>query len=94
MPKRVDNNQKKIVEKFRQLGASVQILSMIGKGCPDILVGLNGKNYLFEIKNPDQPISQQVLTEHEIRFFANWNGHVEIIKTEEEVTNFVKSCYG
>lgn len=51
MARRIDENQPEIVKTFRQLGASVLILSNLGKGCPDICCGIFGKNYLFEIKN-------------------------------------------
>ena len=50
MPKRVDMNQPEIVADLRGIGATVQHLHMVGKGCPDILVGFRGNNWLFEIK--------------------------------------------
>lgn len=94
-PKRVDQNQKHIVKTFRELGASVQIISEVGKGCPDILVGIDGKNYLFEIKNGEKSLSGQKLTESEQLFFDSWKGQVKIIKTISEVVHFMdyfKSC--
>ncbi len=89
-PKRVDANQAEITKAFRVLGASVLILSSVGKGCPDIAVGYAGKTYLFEIKNGDAPKSQQKLTPAEDLFFNEWNGHVKIISTLEEVKEFMK----
>jgi hypothetical protein len=85
MPKRVDENQKLIVKTFRELGASVQVLSNIGKGCPDILVGIFGKNFLVEIKNGAKCPSAQKLTEHEQVFFDSWKGQVCIIKSVDEI---------
>lgn len=35
--KRIDENQPRIVANLRRIGATVQVLSMVGKGCPDIL---------------------------------------------------------
>ena len=63
--KRVDANQKEIVNKLRAIGASIQDLSMVGKGCPDILVGFRCKNYLFEIKDGNKYASQRKLTDSE-----------------------------
>jgi|SRR5580692_9666266 hypothetical protein len=85
MPKRVDENQKLIVKTFRQLGASVQVLSNIGKGCPDILVGIFGKNFLIEIKNGAKCPSAQRLTEDETYFHESWKGQVCIVKSVDEV---------
>jgi Holliday junction resolvase len=43
---RIDNNQREIVKSLRKLGYSVVV------GHDDILVGVNGKTYWFECKNP------------------------------------------
>ncbi len=51
MPKRVDANQKAIVQALRKAGATVQSLASIGKGCPDLLVGVHGENFLLEVKS-------------------------------------------
>ena len=40
----------------------VQTLASVGDGCPDILVGYRGANYLIEIKDPEQPPSKRRLT--------------------------------
>ena len=89
MARRVDANQKEIVSTFRSLGASVQILSDIGKGCPDIVVGAHGKNYLFEIKDGNKPLSAKKLTDCEQIFFSHWRGHVDVIESVEEVIIFM-----
>ena len=47
--KRVDINQKAIVEHLRAMGMSVFHLHEVGKGCPDLLVGINGQTYLIEV---------------------------------------------
>ena len=91
MPKRIDANQREIVKILRNLGASVQILSAVGKGCPDLLIGMFGKNFLVEVKNGKLPPSSQRLTEHEEKFFSEWKGQVYIIKSMDEVVNFVNS---
>lgn len=91
MARRIDENQPEIVKTFRQLGASVLILSNLGKGCPDICCGIFGKNYLFEIKNGKKPPSGQKLTEKESEFFESWKGQVKIITSTEQVIEFINS---
>lgn len=48
MPKSVDANQPEIVAALHAVGATVQHLHEVGHGCPDILVGFRGKNYLID----------------------------------------------
>ena len=72
---RTDSNQQEIVKAFRQIGASVQLLSSVGKGCPDVLVGFRGRNVLVEVKRPKLSPSQH-LTKDQIDWHANWGGQV------------------
>ncbi len=80
MPKRVDDNQAEIVQSLRQVGCSVQHLHEVGRGCPDILVGFRGINYLFEIKDGNKILSRQKLTSDEEKWHQGWNGRVLVIK--------------
>ena len=89
MVRRVDNNQREITEILRDLGCSVQILSEVGKGCPDLALGYRGKNYLIELKDGNKPPSQRKLTPDEQKFFDNWRGQVCIIKSVAEATDFI-----
>jgi hypothetical protein len=91
LARRVDANQKEITETFRKLGATVQIISEIGKGCPDLILGAFGKNYLIEVKDGAKPLSSQKLTPHEIGFFDKWRGQVCIIRSKEEAIKFYQS---
>jgi hypothetical protein len=84
MRSRVDQNQREIVEHLRALGASVQILSAVGKGCPDILVGYRGDNHLMEIKS-----GKASLTPDEGSWFANWAGRVAIVRTIEDAEKVI-----
>lgn len=88
MPKRVDRNQKSIVEALRDIGATVWHTHEAGKGAPDIVVGYNNgkerRNYLFEIKDPEQPPSKRRLTDDEEIFHENWKGQVDVIHSAEE----------
>jgi hypothetical protein len=82
--KRIDENQTDIVETIRRFGPSVVSIASIGKGCPDLLVGFQQRNYLFEIKNPDKPKCDQQLTELEEQFHSTWRGQIAVIHTWQE----------
>ncbi len=86
MPKRTDNNQKRLVEQIRGIpGTSVLHLHEVGRGCGDLLVGYQNKNYFLEVKDPSQPPSKRKLTEDEQKFHANWKGQISIVETIEDV---------
>lgn len=99
--RRVDANQGVIVKTFRDMGAKVLILSEVGKGVPDILVGIDrgatvkksGKNryvcLLAEIKDGSKPPSARKLTEDEQKFHNEWTGFVRIINSIEDVKNLM-----
>lgn len=82
---KVDRNQPEIVKALRAEGATVQVLSAVGKGCPDILVGYNYINYLFELKVEDGK-----LTPDQRVFHSQWNGKVHIVRTSEEALRIIK----
>lgn len=92
MPKRIDRNQPEIVKALRKSGCSVLHLHIIGRGCPDILVGFRNKNYLFEIKDGDKPPSAQKLTPAEKKFFMMWDGQVNVIKAAEDALKIMGLC--
>ena len=75
--KRIDSNQKLIVQGLRAIGCTIQDLSQVGRGTPDILCGYKGKNYLFEIKNASDRAPR--LTPSEERWIRGWNGQVGVI---------------
>lgn len=82
---KIDANQPEIVEAFRQLHCKVQHLHMVGSGCPDLLVGVNGFNVLVEIKTPTGE-----LTNDQKDFITAWNGdNVNIVRTREDVIELV-----
>lgn len=84
---KVDTNQKEIVTALRKCGYSVLHLHALGKGAPDILVGVAGKNYLFEIKDGERIPSQQKLTADEKVFHDTWNGQVAVVNSVEQIMN-------
>ncbi|MGB3205449.1 MAG: hypothetical protein WBB28_10705 [Crinalium sp.] len=81
---RTDANQRQIVEALRSLGCSVQHLHVIGRGCPDAIVGHAGVNYLIEIKDSSQPPSKRRLTPDEVEWHQNWRGKVDVVCSIEE----------
>lgn len=93
---RIDENQGEIVKSFRKLGASVLILSDVGKGCPDILVGISDckgykHNVLVEIKDGKKSPSQQKLTTLEKKFFDEWKGNAFIVTSIEDVVFLINA---
>lgn len=86
---RVDTNQMAIIKVLRQAMISVQPLHSVGSGCPDILCGYQGENYLFEIKNALMPASQRKLTKSEQEWHETWRGDVEIIECAEDALVYI-----
>jgi len=74
MSKRVDKNQREIVAGLREFGATVQVLSGVGKGCVDILCGFRGRSFPMEIKS-----GKGKLTPEEIEWHNNWKGDHYIV---------------
>ena len=87
--RKVDLNQNEIVEAFRKLGASVLVLSAVGQGCPDALVGMRSRNkrinVLVEIKG-----AKGKLTTDQVSFHSEWKGDARIIRTVEEAAQLVR----
>lgn len=88
---KVDENQAEIVGAFRKLGASVLLLHGVGMGCPDILVGYRGRNYLIEIKDGKKPPSKRKLTSWQEDWHADWRGQVDVIQSVDEAVAFIKA---
>ena len=81
---KVDANHRDIVYALRKAGASVQSLAAIGKGCPDLLVGIAGRNLVMEVKDGNKPPSGRALTADEQQWFEMWKGKVVIVESVEE----------
>lgn len=84
MAKRVDGNQRLIVAALRDIGASVQHLHTQGHGCPDVLVGFRGTNFLLEIKDSAKPASARHLTVYESQWHQAWQGQVAVVNDVDE----------
>ena len=76
---RVDANQAALVQAARGMGASVQVLSQVGRGVPDLLVGFRGLNVLVEVKDGAAPPSARKLTQDESDWHDAWDGQVAVV---------------
>lgn len=83
--KRVDNCQVQVVKALRDLGATVQHLHAVGKGCPDIVVGFKGKNLLLEIKDGDK----KVLTPDQVNWHKLWKGQVNVVTSIDDAKTLI-----
>ena len=86
---RTDANQADIVKALLDIGASVQILAAVGQGCPDLLVGLAGRNFLLEVKNGSKPPSKRKLTPAEAEWHAEWRGQVCVVESVEAALEII-----
>jgi len=88
---KIDANQTSIVLALRAAGCAVQSLATIGNGCPDILVGRCGVNYLIEIKDGNKTPSQRKLTSDEEKWHLYWKqfGQVDTAESVEQAFEIV-----
>ena len=89
---KVDDNQREIVQALERIGAEVQSLASVGKGCPDLLVGFRGSNFLLEVKRPKaKGQSAGKTTDDQERFLARWagRGQAAIVKTVDDALKAV-----
>jgi hypothetical protein len=76
-----DRNHSDVVARYRELGASVLDLGDVGKGAPDLCVGIDGISDLVEIK-----FEKGTLTDDQQIFHAAWKGSpVVIVRTHTDV---------
>lgn len=79
--KRVDQNQKEIVDALRAVGCLILDLTAVGNGCPDLLVARHDTLYLLEIKNPG---TKGKLNARQQKWHDEWKGQVAIASTVDE----------
>lgn len=87
---RIDANQPAIVEYFRSRGASVQILSSVGNGCPDLMIGYRSATVPVEVKDGSKPPSRQALTADEAMWMSNWAGSYRIVRSEADAEELLR----
>ena len=93
---RADSNQRPMVDALRSAGAQVVILSAVGKGCPDLLVGYAGANFLIETKNGARSASYSrdqranlMRTPDQDRFHKLWTGQLGVAFTPAEALKII-----
>lgn len=70
----IDANQPEIVNAAVTAGATVLSLSALGCGVPDLLVGFQCVNMLWEVKNPERDTpSQRNADKESLKAQADWH---------------------
>ena len=91
---KVDANQPDIVAALRKVGASVTLLSQVGGGCPDLLVGIAGVNLLMEVKDGSKPMSAQKMTPDQVEWHQLWRGQSVVVRSVEEAISALSILRG
>ena len=91
---KIDANQPEIVKALRKIGCTVEILSAVGKGCPDIIVGYNMHsgikcNVFFEIKDGAKPKSARKLTPDQVKWHEQWQGAVYVVDSVDDALKII-----
>lgn len=69
-----DGNQNTIIRELRGCGLTVEVLSRVGHGIPDLMVADDERQVWVEVKMPGKK-----LTLDEVEFFARWPRQLRII---------------
>ena len=91
---KTDANQPDIFSALRGVGASVCLLSQVGSGVPDLLVGFRGINLLMEVKDGNKPPSSRKLTKDQEDWHSEWRGQVVVVTTVEEAVSALSISSG
>jgi len=96
---RTDANQQAIVKLLRRCYASVQVLSGVGKGVPDILIGASlpcphcgcrfPQNRLAEVKDGAKVPSARRFTPAEAKWHQEWKGQKCVIESEAQALELI-----
>lgn len=84
---KVDANQSSIITALKQIFGDecVLDLSAVGRGCPDLLVGVRGKNLLMEVKTD----TGKLTTDQQI-FHHSWPGQIHIIRCLNDALRIIE----
>jgi len=86
---KIDANQPEIVDALIRMSCSVQSLAAVGKGVPDLLIGISGRNYLVEVKDGNKAPSDRKLRPAQKDWHQGWSGQVTVIETVEQAVEWV-----
>lgn len=81
---KVDRNQSEIVGMLRTVGCTVQPLHKVGQGCPDLLVGYRGQNFMLEVKDGEAAPSDRKMTAPQEVWHRDWRGQAAVVKDARE----------
>lgn len=81
---KVDANQDAIVSALRAAGASVQSLAQVGKGCPDLLAGFRGTNFVLEVKR-----EKKNPNDDQARWHSEWRAPVYVVRSPDEALRVI-----
>lgn len=82
---RRDVNQCAIARALLQVGCSVQDLSTVGGGCPDLAVAFRGVNTFLEVKREKEKGERSgTLRESQKKWLAAWRGPAYVVRNEQE----------
>jgi len=84
-----DDSQDSIVSALVESGCTVQDMSRIGGGVPDLLVGYQGRNFLIECKPAAGTKKQLNLRDTQEKWHAEWTGQVAVAHTPEDALAIV-----
>jgi hypothetical protein len=73
--------------------ASVFDASGAGAGFPDLVVGVWGRNFLFEVKDPNKPPSGRKLTPAQVKFHENWQGQAVVVRSAAEAIKSIARSF-
>ena len=83
---KADDNQALLTSQLRAHGISVAVIHTVGRGIPDLIIGVSGQTFLVEVKPPNN----KRMTPAEEEWHANWDGHVvvatSILEVLEDIT--------
>ena len=84
-----------MVSALRAAGALVQDLSGVGRGVPDLLVGIRGQMMLMEVKDGRKPPSARHLTTEQVKWHAKWAGYpISVVDSAEAALRHLKVLGG
>jgi hypothetical protein len=92
----VDANQQAIVEALEKFGCSVERLSKVGRGVPDLLVGTCGINVLLEVKDLTRKGGKENSTgtlAKQRKWRVLWRGSVHVVSSPEEAIAAVRRAH-
>lgn len=92
----IDRNHAELVNAFRGLGCSVISLAAVGKGCPDLLVGVEcgprRLNLLVEVKAFRDGTVKGELGPEQAAWHREWRGQVAVVRSLEDAGRLVRAA--